>query len=89
MQQGHMWEILVLSVTMRSALVKEQYDTRLNERAQTTKALDSIVHTVHDRHHWNQPAGACMHVHGPTYRKKLERTRSQQTGNDQPHLISL
>ena len=62
MQQGHMWEILVLSVTMRSALVKEQYDTRLNERAQTTKALDSIVHTVHDRHHWNQHAGAWSYV---------------------------
>jgi hypothetical protein len=58
---SHVETILVLWVTIRSALVKEQYDTRLNEWAQTTKALDSIVHTVHDRHHWtNMQVHACV-----------------------------
>ena len=76
----------MLLVTVRSALVKEQYDT-----SEPTGANDQSIR-------FDRPSilyatdtigfETNMHAWSYVYRKKLERTRSQQTGNGQPHLIS-
>ena len=82
MQQGHMWEILVLSVTMRSALVKEQYDTY-----ERTGANDQSIRF--DRPYCTrqtplEPTCRCMHACAWSYVPEKTRTHEITTNGKRP-----